>query len=172
MALTFVAGQRLTPAVLNALIPQYLELGSDAAVSTSATAWTGGSLTIGAGETWEVTCMFQYGGMSSAANDFRLSSPTVTGTVTHGRMFSTGSISAALPTAGSTALQSRDTTAGAVSYGGTTATGSTTSALGIADLRFIVKGGASGGTWVPRIQLSAGTGTIYAGSYILAHRVV
>jgi hypothetical protein len=168
MAITVTAGQRVTAAMLNAFVPKYVVQGSDQALTTSAGNWNVGAISIAAGETWVVDVLLDYGNMSSAANNLQTSWSTPTGTLVAGRLFTMGA-------AGGTSSVS-DTNGGfmarphtqSTSYGGTTSTGTT---RGAARHTFTLAGGVSGGTVTLSLNLSAGTATLYAGSFYVAHRV-
>lgn len=162
-----IAAGRVTADMLNAFVPMYEVQGSDQSLTTTPANWNVGALTFGAGEVWECRLYVDYGNFSTATNNMQLVWSTPTGTVVQGRLMVAGPASGSgsvLDTNGSFASRASSTT---VSYSGTTSLVN----RGCAYQSFVVTGGASGGTLTLTLGMSAGTGTAYAGSYFVAHRV-
>lgn len=171
MALTVTAGTPGTAAEYNALIPKYTVQGSDQALTSTGANWNAGAITIAANETWECQLYIDYGNASAATSNLQLTWATPTGTATISRLMSIGPTAGGLtaPSDVNGGFQARANNS-AISYGNTTST----TLRGLAYQSFVVAGGVSGGTIQLTLQMStaASTGTAYAGSKFIAHRVL
>lgn len=168
MALTVTAGTPATATQYNALIPKYGAQASDVAMSTTPAnpaAFTG--ITIAANETWVFEVFYAYGNFSVATNNMQTSWSS-TGTVTGGKLFTSGAAagSGSVTDTNVHVLARSFTTS--TSFSGTT---NATTSLGAGRQVFVVDGGASGGTITLAVVMSAGTGTFYTGSIYIAHRI-
>lgn len=167
MAITVTAGSRLTAAVYNTNIPYYVASASDQALTTTPAAWNGGTLSFAAAGIYECRVYLDYS-VSVAANDFRTVWTTPTGGATQGRLMTIGAgtgSTGAPSNATDGGFQSRVPTA-VVSFSG----GTSTTVRGCAYQSFVVTT-TTAGTLSVNVYVSAGTGTLYAGSYFVAHRV-
>lgn len=167
MAISFAAGDVVTAAKINAFVPYYVAMGSDQATSTSVTDWNAGALSFAAGQTWVCDLFLEYGNHSAAANDFQVQYAAPTGGLTVPRIYSHGAAGAAAGViAVSGSFQGRVSLTTSIAYGGT----ASTSIRGLAHQTFVVTT-TTAGTLTPRVSVSAGTGTLYASSFVICHRV-
>lgn len=80
---TFTAGQKVTAALLEKLIPQYVEKGSDETVTSNATVQNDDELfLVLAPGTWEITSQLWLAGASGSNQDFKCGFTFPTGVLT------------------------------------------------------------------------------------------
>jgi hypothetical protein len=167
----FAAGDKLTAADLNALVPRYYKQTSDQSLSTTTfTAHnTFASISVGANETWEVVC--RLAATSAHADNDVKTDWAVTGSVgfdTYRHITAPGtSGTGAADTSAENAARERNSS---------TAHGVTTSATVLSSIveRFVVTGGGSGGTFTLRWAQStafSGSTTVLAGSHLIMRRI-
>jgi len=168
MAIDVTAGQRLTAATLNAFVPMYFVVGTDQSVTTTFANWNVGALTFGANQIWDCFIMLDYS-VSANGNTFQTQWVAPTGGATQSRIFDWGPSAAAATVSVSAATESafQSRTQGAnVGHNGTTST----TIRGVVFQRFTVTTVASGSI-TPQVAVNTGTGTLYTGSYFVAHRL-
>lgn len=171
MAITVVANTPATAAAFNNLVPTYYRQASDQALATTTFTDhnTFTALAVAANTTWEVYFQLSHNS-ADAGNDIKVRLES-TGTVTldtYRGIVATGLTSTGID--GTVNSQSRALT-DSVS-GGSTISATT---LALWTERFILLGGASGGTWgVEWAQSTATSGstTVKAGSYLIMRRLV
>lgn len=169
---TFTAGQKPLAALLEKLIPQYVEKGSDETVTNTATVQNDDELelTLAPG-TWEITSVLYAAGISGANQDIKIQYTFPTGSFSWGAWGlhvdwanSAGGRDAAV---GGDPLDSASPTG---AYGFATVTGANTPVL----VKGILTNSASG---VLRLQWAQNTAnltgtTLKAGSWMSARRAV
>lgn len=167
MAITAAVGERLTAAKFNALVPYYLRQGSDQALTTTpANSNTFVSLAFNAGEVWALDMFVDYGGFSVATNNLQ-TNWSVTGGLTGDRLMTTGVAAGSGSTTDTNGHWLSRPFTQSTSYSGTT---NTTVSRGQARQAFVITM-TTAGTMTLVVQMSGGTGTVYAGSYIVGRRI-
>ncbi|MDP9144332.1 MAG: hypothetical protein M3N43_06495 [Actinomycetota bacterium] len=171
MSLTVTADTPATASQFNSLIPYFAQQSSDQTLNTTTFTdhVTFTAITVGAGETWEYTINLVIGD-STVASGLR-TRLEVTGTVTTGYRHILGMGATATTANDATNFdgQARNTTT-TVTHGVT----ASASVYATVQEKFLVIGGASGGTFGLEWSCAAMSGnvTVKAGGHIIGHRVV
>lgn len=168
MTIVVAAGARLSASLFNAFVPMYGVQGSDQSLTTTFADWNLGAVSMDPNQIWAFNCFFDYGNFSVATNDLQIFWTAPTGGATQSRLFVVGNAAGSgTVTDGNATAASRAQNSATVSFGGTTST----SVRGGVRVDFTVATGGSVGSVKPQFRMSAGTGTLYAGSYYVAHRL-
>lgn len=166
MAVTLAAGDVVTAARFNALAPMYARQASDQAITTTPANWNVGALSFAANSTFVVELFLMVGNASTPGFNFRPTYAVTGGTTMANAMIvaPAGAETSAIAAA-NVALTYR--TPGTNSYGVPSATTDQGALIRIVSIIT----STTAGTWVPLFASSAGTMTLYTGSFLIGHQV-
>jgi hypothetical protein len=167
MAITVAAGDRLTSTVYNYNVPRYQAQGSDLGVTTSAADALGGAISLEASGVYYCEIFLDVGNASTGGFNIRPSFVR-TGGCTQGNIFvvgtGAGETSAVGPTTTATAMRTNSVTN---SYGVPTATTDSRTVVRVVTILTTT----TAGTFKVQVASSAGTMTLYTGSFMVIHRL-